>query len=104
MSGVLVVVDGSAVSETWPVRPDVVVPVVFWESGADIVLGLGWSSDVSVPSDCLCAGVVWWSGRLWGLCMRRAVCMVAWVIMSVVPSWTDILLEGGCMSVVCDVR
>jgi hypothetical protein len=39
------VVDGSAVSESWPVRPDVVVPVVFWESGADIVLGLGWSGD-----------------------------------------------------------
>jgi hypothetical protein len=30
MSGVLVVVDGSAVSELWSVRPDVVVPVVFW--------------------------------------------------------------------------
>ncbi len=104
MSCVLVVVDGSAVSETWPVRPDVVVPVVFWESGADIVLGLCWSSDVSVSSDCLCAGVVWWSGRLWSLFMRRAVCMVAWVIMSVVPSWMDIVFERGCMSFVCDVR
>ena len=104
MSCVLVVVDGSAVSEAWPVRPDVVVPVVFWESGADIVFGLGWSSDVSVLSDCLCAGVVWWSGRLWILCMRRVVCMVTWVIMSVVPSWMDILFERGCMRFVCNVR
>ena len=30
MSGVLVVFDGSAVGESWPVRPDVVVPVVLW--------------------------------------------------------------------------
>ena len=51
MSGVLVVFDGSAVSESWPVRPDVLVPVVFWESGADIVLSLGRSGDISIPSD-----------------------------------------------------
>ncbi len=30
MSGVLVVFDGSTVGESWPVMPDVVVPVVFF--------------------------------------------------------------------------
>ena len=104
MSGVWVVFDGSAVSESWPVRPHVVVPVVFWESGADIVLSLGRSGDIFIPSDCWCSEAVWWSGRLSSLCVRRVVCMVTWVIMSVVPSWMDILFERGCMSFVCDVR
>ena len=104
MSGVLVVVDGPAVSESWPVRPDVVVPVVLWESGADIVLGLGRSGYISIPSDGWCSGAVWWSGRLSSLCVRRVVCMVTWVVMSLVPFWVDILLGRCCMSFVCDVR